>query len=74
MYRVTEYYQTGSRLKPIKAHREFDDFEEAKTFAEALYAELAKVPESEQVRVCVVENDQTVPLVLPDGKAGRAKT
>ena len=65
MYRVSEYYQIGSRLDPLKFLQDFRDLDEAKAFAEEAYARLKRVPESEQVRVCVVDESGRVPYIAP---------
>lgn len=66
MYRVSEYYLVGIRLNPVRHLQDFDSLDEAKSFAQSAYRRLIQVPESERVRVCVVDEAGRVPYRLPD--------
>ncbi len=66
MYQVWEcYHAQGNPTHLNRKLGAFDELEQAKSFAEASYRHLAKIPESERMSVCVVAPDKSIPYSMP---------
>jgi hypothetical protein len=66
MYRLVEFYRTGRYGKPTGRATTFPTLEEARTAAEAAYAEVRRIPESENVFLCVLDTGDRVIHSVPD--------
>ena len=66
MYQVWECYNAHGRTKNTERRLGiFDEFEDAKSFAETSYRNLVLIPESERMSVCVIAPDGRVPYTIP---------
>jgi hypothetical protein len=65
MYRLVEYYRTGRYGKPTGRATTFSTLEEARAAAEAAYAEVRRIPESENVFLCVHDTSDHVVHSVP---------